>query len=546
MQWFMKLKLGQKLISTFVCGALLTALVGGYALVKLIDVGGLTHSMYANNLVAMQHLGGAVAKFVVHSRAATRMPTQAPDQVNETMERAQKHWDVMQEEFNAYRSTQLSDQEKTIIREIDGLIPQYLELGKRVQKEMLANHVAEAARLSNNDLRLLSNKVEEQFSALMEENSRQGLEADTSAAAQILRVEYTVAGAILAAMILAIGFGLFVTRIVMNQLGGEPDYAAELVNRVASGDLTVEVDLKQGDKTSLLSAMNSMVERLTSVITEVRSSASSLASASEQVSAASTTLSQNSSEQAASVEETSASMEQLSATVSQNAENAEITDSIASKSANEAGEGGQVVRETVVAMKAIAQKISIIDDIAYQTNLLALNAAIEAARAGDHGRGFAVVAAEVRKLAERSQVAAQEIGQLAGSSVSLAERAGQLLNDMVPSIGKTADLVKEIAAASQEQRGGLNQINVAVLELSKATQTNAAASEELSATSEEMSAQAMQLQSMMQFFRTHDAPSANVQQHKPRKQAPAQMVRTTMLGSEAGYGDFDEKQFVQF
>jgi methyl-accepting chemotaxis protein len=263
------------------------------------------------------------------------------------------------------------------------------------------------------------------------------------------------------------------------------------------------------------------------------------------VSAASTTLSQNSSEQAASVEETSASMEQLSATVSQNAENAEVTDSIASKSANEAGEGGEVVRETVVAMKAIAQKIGIIDDIAYQTNLLALNAAIEAARAGDHGRGFAVVAAEVRKLAERSQVAAQEIGQLAGSSVSLAERAGQLLTNIVPSISKTADLVKEIAAASQEQRGGLNQINVAVLELSKTTQTNAAASEELSATSEEMSAQAMQLQSMMQFFRTAEAPSTQTL-FKPRKQAPASMVKTRVLGNEAASGDFDEKQFVQF
>ena len=545
MQWFMKLKLGQKLITTFVCSALLTAVVGGYALVKIIDVGGLTHDMYANNLVAMQHLGAAVSKFVVHSRAATRMPTQSPSDVADTMERAQKHWEVMQTEFNTYRGTLLSEQEKTILRDIDALIPQYLELGKRVMKEMQANNVAEAARVSNNDLRVLSNKIEDLFGALMEENSRQGLDADTSAAAQIVRVEYTVAGAVVVAMILAIGFGLFVTRIVMNQLGGEPDYAADLVNRVAAGDLTVEVDLKQGDKTSLLAAMHSMVERLTSVITEVRSSATSLASASEQVSAASTTLSQNSSEQAASVEETSASMEQLSATVSQNAENAEVTDSIASKSADEASEGGEVVRETVVAMKAIAQKISIIDDIAYQTNLLALNAAIEAARAGDHGRGFAVVAAEVRKLAERSQVAAQEIGQLAGSSVSLAERAGQLLTDMVPSISKTADLVKEIAAASQEQRGGLNQINVAVLELSKATQTNAAASEQLSATSEEMSAQAMQLQSMMQFFRTTEGSSAQTP-FKPRKQAPVQMVKTSNLGSEAGYGDFDEKHFVQF
>jgi methyl-accepting chemotaxis protein len=549
MQWFMKLKLGQKLITTFICGALMTAIVGGYALLNIIAVGDLLHDMYANNLVAMQHLGIATNKFIVHSRAATRMPTQSPNDVDATMERSKAHWEVMQTEFSAYRSTLLSDQEKTLLKDIDALMPQYLQLSDQVRLAMKANKVQEAARLSNTDLRLLAGKVEEAFTALMEENSHQGLTADAAGAQQIKKMEYMVGGAILVAMLLAISFGLIVTRIVMRQLGGEPDYAADVVTRVAAGDLTVNVDLQHGDKTSLLAAMNGMVERLTSVITEVRGSANSLAAASEQVSAASTTLSQNSSEQAASVEETSASMEQLSATVAQNAENAEITDSIASKSSVEASEGGAAVRETVVAMKAIAQKIGIIDDIAYQTNLLALNAAIEAARAGDHGRGFAVVAAEVRKLAERAQVAAQEIGQLAGSSVGLAERAGQLLTDIVPSITKTADLVKEISAASQEQRGGLNQINVAVLELSKATQTNAAASEELSATSEEMSAHALQLQAMMQFFKTDAAPSATgfvkvaAAQKKPGVVA---MATKKLLGGEAGYADFDEKHFVQF
>jgi methyl-accepting chemotaxis protein len=154
----MKLKLGQKLISTFVCGALLTAVVGGYALVKIIDIGGLTHNMYVNNLVAMQHLGAAVSKFVVHSRAATRMPTQSPNDVADTMERAQKHWEVVQQELAAYRSTELSAQENTLLKEIDTLIPQYLDLGKRVMKEMQANNIAEAARVSNNDLRVLSTR----------------------------------------------------------------------------------------------------------------------------------------------------------------------------------------------------------------------------------------------------------------------------------------------------------------------------------------------------------------------------------------------------
>src|SRR5690606_5756879 len=180
-----------------------------------------------------------------------------------------------------------------------------------------------------------------------------------------------------------------------------------------------------------------------------------------------------------------------------------LTDEIATTAAKEAMEGGEAVEKTVTAMKNIAEKISIIDDIAYQTNLLALNAAIEAARAGDQGRGFAVVAAEVRKLAERSQAAAQEIGAVASSSVELAENAGRVLSRIVPSIRKAADLVQEIAAGSNEQSAGADQINDAMTQLNEITQQNASASEELSATAEEMSAQAHQLQKLMEFFKLH-------------------------------------------
>jgi methyl-accepting chemotaxis protein len=181
-----------------------------------------------------------------------------------------------------------------------------------------------------------------------------------------------------------------------------------------------------------------------------------------------------------------------------------MTETIASKSAGEATEGGKAVRDTAVAMKQIAEKIGIIDDIAYQTNLLALNAAIEAARAGEHGKGFAVVAAEVRKLAERSQVAAQEIGTVASSSVELAERAGELLDTIVPSIKRTAELVQEISAAAGEQTAGVGQINRAMTQMSQTTQQNSASSEELASTSEEMSAQAEQLQATMSFFKVDD------------------------------------------
>jgi len=278
------------------------------------------------------------------------------------------------------------------------------------------------------------------------------------------------------------------------------------VDGATQGDFTRRIALegKEAFHADLCGKFNQLVDTVSGTIREVRAAANQLSAASGQVTQTSQSLSHGASQQAASVEETTASLQEISASVKGNAESANVTDGIATKAAKEAADGGAAVGQTAEAMKSIATKISIIDDIAYQTNLLALNAAIEAARAGEHGKGFAVVAAEVRKLAERSQVAAQEIGSLASHSVGLAEKAGTLLSGMVPGIQKTSELVQEIAAASGEQSDGVAQITGAMSQLSSATQQTASASEELSATAEELSAQAEQLQELMSFFRLAD------------------------------------------
>jgi methyl-accepting chemotaxis protein len=246
-------------------------------------------------------------------------------------------------------------------------------------------------------------------------------------------------------------------------------------------------------------------------------------------------------------------MEQMTASVTQNTENARVTNQMSFKAAKEAKEGGTAVTETVAAMKQIAEKIGIIDDIAYQTNLLALNAAIEAARAGDHGKGFAVVAAEVRKLAERSQVAAREIGLVASGSVDLAERAGQLLGEIIPTIVKSADLMQEIATASEEQATGVSQINKAVDQLNQLTQQNASASEELAATAEEMSGQASELQDLMAFFHIDAnagqqpgvAPSHDYLDSKTAVSLRQMGMRKARLGAK-GTDPVDEAEFMRF
>ncbi|NDY58469.1 HAMP domain-containing protein [Desulfovibrio sulfodismutans] len=313
------------------------------------------------------------------------------------------------------------------------------------------------------------------------------------------------------AVALAIGIivAIFLTRGITKPV----IMGVEFARAMAQGDFTKKLEIDQKDEIgNLASALNEMVDRLREVVAEVQSASENVASGSEELASSAQSMSQGATEQAANVEEISSSMEEMTSNIRQNADNAQQTQQIALKAATDAEEGGSAVMQAVTAMKNIAEKISIIEEIARQTNLLALNAAIEAARAGEHGKGFAVVAAEVRKLAERSGAAAAEISELSSSSVRVAEQAGGMLTKMVPDIKRTADLVQEIAAASQEQNSGAEQINKAIQQLDQVVQQNASASEEMASTSEELSSQAEQLQATIAFFRVDGAGA-----HRGRK-----------------------------
>lgn len=303
-----------------------------------------------------------------------------------------------------------------------------------------------------------------------------------------------------------------------------------VVELIAAGDLTQTAATESEDELGALSrSITAMVGRLNTVVADVKAAANNVASGSRQLSTSSEQLSQGTTEQAASAEQASSSIEEMNATIHQNADNAMTTEKIALKSSNDANESGSAVAESVKAMKDIAGKITIIEEIARQTNLLALNAAIEAARAGEHGRGFAVVASEVRKLAERSQVAAAEISDLSRSSVEVAERAGAMLTKLVPDIRQTSELVQEISASSKEQSVNANQINNAIQQLNHVIQQNAGAAEEMASTAQELLSQADILLGTMTFFKVaqgeQDPPGRRTGEPVPAERPAAALLR---------------------
>lgn len=434
---------------------------------------------------------------------------------------------------------------------------------ERNQEQMVvsirAGLTAEAARLSANEGRQVANEMTEGLNAIVQRNQQRMVQADQDTNKQYAETRNIVIGVTLAALTIAVAFALWIAlgissglsrmmvvanavaigdldqrvdiksndeiKDLVNVFNGMTDNlkaTAALADEVANGDLTVQPK-PLSDKDTLGLALQSMVERLRGVVTDALSASDNVSAGSQELSATSEQMSQGATEQAAAAEQASASMEEMAANIKQNADNAAQTEKISRQSAKDAETSGEAVNRAVDAMRTIAEKIGIVQEIARQTDLLALNAAVEAARAGEHGKGFAVVASEVRKLAERSQTAAAEISSVSGDTVKAAQEAGDMLQRLVPDIRKTAELVSEISAACREQDVGASQINEAIQQLDKVTQQNAGASEQMSATSEELAAQAEELQTSIAFFRTDSAggraPAKKVSTFKPAAKA---------------------------
>lgn len=388
-----------------------------------------------------------------------------------------------------------------------------------------------AMALMNGESQKLFDEASGILLTIVNENKRQGNEASLYGD-QLYDNSFVMIISILTVVLfLSVALAFWIINTIATSL----TYANTIVKEVSEGNLTISVSKESTDEVgTLLKGISLMVNKLKEVLTSVSIASDNIASASNQMSATSGQMSQGSQEQAASAEEISSSMEQMASNIEQNTDNAAQTDKIALKAAEDMKQGSLAVHQTVDSMKQIASKISIIEEIARQTNLLALNAAVEAARAGEHGKGFAVVAAEVRKLAERSQLAAAEINNLSFSSVTIADRSLHLLETIVPNIEHTAKLVQEIAASSLEQNSGANQVNKAIQQLTQVIQQNASASEEMATSSEELASQADHLKETISFFKIDHHQRSYVQKSKTSMQTAAMATSSPKIVTTKG------------
>ncbi len=537
MKWFHHLKIRTKVLAAFIVVALIAGAIGYLGINNMRDIDSLLIHMHDDNLLAIQEVANVSMQALYHHRAVYDYVSESDQsemgRIKEQMNISEAR---MKEVLEKYREMRLTDNEKNLLRKFDAAWPEYTSVVAKILPLAFAGRHDEARTMLRTDAADPFQSVETRLADLVNLHVNDAQEEDNQghhiyAASFKEMVTLTVLG-----FIMALGFGVFITRDLLTQLGTEPAMAADIAQRVAAGDLTVTFNASGKAAKGIFAAMQHMVAQLRRIAADVSGVAHHLADGSQELSASVQAMAQGAAEQAAASEEASAAMEQMAANIRQNADNALQTEQIALKAAADASASGQAVMDTVAALRHIVQKIAIIDEITRQTRMLSLNATIEAARAQEHGRGFAVVAAEVRALAGRSQEAATEINQLSGSSMAIAEKAGELLQQLVPDIQQTAALVQEISAASREQDAGAVQINRAIQQLTQVTQQNSTAAEELTATAEELAGQADMLNTTTAFFTTDGAAprsqhSENHDRHEPASADPVPDVGLRMMAA---------------
>jgi len=547
---FARLTVGTRLIAGFLVVSIMGALVAGIGIHNMREMNDKAEMLYQKELLGLSHAKEANIDLILVGRALRGVLLASTEAERQ---RAGGNVEIYLDRLDASlakaRPLFYTERGRQAFARLDAEVADFRQLVGRVKSMVAAEPLLErreSAIFMTEAFVPKSNAIDKQMTevaVLKEELARSAAEESASAYRSSRMLMLVLVACSLAA---GIGIGIALTRNLTRQLGGEPAYAAAVAERIAAGDLSTDVSLRAGDRTSLLHAMKTMRDSLAKIVAEVRHGTESIASASSQIASGNLDLSSRTEQQAGSLEETASSMEELTSTVKQNADNARQANSLALSASDIACRGGAVVAEVVETMGAINESskkivdiIAVIDGIAFQTNILALNAAVEAARAGEQGRGFAVVAAEVRNLAQRSAAAAKEIKTLIGDSVEkvdsgsrLVDQAGATMQDVVESVRRVADIISEITGASAEQTSGIEQINQAITQMDEVTQQNAALVEEAAAASEALREQADRLSHLVAVFRI-DGTSTAASASAPTPRRPARGA-TRMSGNVAG------------
>ena len=541
---FKQMKVGTRLIAGFLTLSILGAVVAAIGIYNMSQMNARTDRLYTRELLGISYVKEANINLVVIGRALRNVLLASSDKDRDAaIASIAQARTGLHANLDKARGLFFSEQGKRNFAEVDRGMQEYEALVEEVTRRALSDGLQQER--SAVDYLLLTvapkaNELDNRMSSLTRIKERNAEEAAQDAAALYESSRAMMLMLVLGSVVFGVGLGVVITRSLTRQLGGEPAYASDIASRIAAGDLSVDVALRQGDRSSLLFAMKSMRDSLAQIVGEVRNGTDAIASASRQIASGNLDLSSRTEEQASSLEETASSMEELTSTVQQNADNARQANGLATSASEVAGRGGAVVAQVVDTMasindssKKIVDIIAVIDGIAFQTNILALNAAVEAARAGEQGRGFAVVASEVRTLAQRSASAAKEIKLLIDDSVEkvdagakLVNRAGATMDEIVDSVRRVTGIMGEISSASLEQTEGIEQINMAISQMDQVTQQNASLVEEAAAAAESLQDQAGKLAELVSVFKL-DARAPSVA-------APALAARTaTRLAAPA-------------